>query len=1235
MRKISKLLIVLFTFAFGINIVNADNCENISMTAEADANGYPFVRDSIKMKWSTNSEGEGRLLTFKDSTGKQLPSYCHNVSKPTGARYGTTKFVCTKEIFDSTKKLTQADIRNIYDAGLMKILVNGYNLNNTSSGVVGYTATDLAVKTYELLFPESVNTNNMNSGEKKEYLKAYYYFANKMLDDNDISTLVKEATGSLNGKYTDAIEYTWASNSEQIETRAKELLKIGLNAAKDFKRNGAASITWNSNPVVTKDLTTENNNVTNYSGSIEYTFKINNFTSNGAEANVSFNCEDCNANGVNYTVSVNGENYTGPIDLLSKVTNGSGEVTVKVSFSTTSRTYNCEDLDYKFIIDYKDTTIANEAYEMRSTDHSCSGNACQPIYVLRNTNITKQATIEDSFAMCTLTCEELKTKCDSGNSKSCTEYHKQYPKGCVNCGVGIKNNECADPGSTSTLDLIEGYEIDSVNCTQSTEENITGCILENKDAAGNSYEYLNNGLCSVSCKEDFHFTLPGNLNVASGRYLNPLKTDIKATKTCYLKVNGDPTSVLSNFEKGAQETQNNYPTCAKAKAIEKLTVADFKESTKETVSCGEQQVRKTRKPYQGYSDKDECMEHGFSDKECSSERYYYVKEEQKTTVTTYVAEINIDGGCCKTCGGHEYIKIVPEVEYINGTCQVSGSIENAIMEKVNSLKSNTANACEAINNLNAKGSLSTYDVPDVGGVKAYVYGGTYSVYTGGSADSIYKGIGAYNACSLWEMNYDFNPDLYFNYEESYMKDALTDKLELVGDITKGDTTHYYCTSDDGDSSYKSCRGGWKTTPQFTSRNYCVCTSDGCENTPIAVNNTRRMKESITYNASYITPTQFYTIYPTGAVVVAPDGSKIENATELTNALPVGLGTPAGTRHYVLYAKNLGEYYGSGKIGRVWGDKNSVVSITLKQNNDCVNNGALKYDTNLNGTYIDKGVWECNYCVDCNSPQEKVCKKTDGTIVDMTSCLVNKSEEECKKELCNCPDCPPIVEYPDPDACKIINGKYYGKYKTEVDYKTFKIQCCPDSGCPVTLVGGKNFSYRPVSTGDLNPGKRTMGPNWYYDKDSISTALEMKAYVTTNEILLDGETIYDENSDKYVMKVKLDSAMINKVKSRADKDYASNTLECYDYTQDGKTYNNIFCYSKYIDELLSDPKTKEKITFAKERPLTESERKNSQNSEYWTTWTKSLANGRWDITTTKTLSYFSSNYGEINIGPSWK
>ena len=1210
MKKISKLLIALVITFLGINVVKADNCENVKMTAEVNSDGSPFIRDAIKMRFG--SVLEGRMLTLKDSNGREIPSYCHNVSKPTGAEYGSTTFNCRREIFDSTTSLVTTDIRNVYDAGLIKILATGYRVNNTGAGVQEYTATDLAVKTYELLWPSNINSNNMNSGTEKDYLRAYHSFANKMLSDQTIQDKLKSAAGSVRNKYNE-ISYSWAQNGAAIENRAKELILLGLDEAIRFKANGAASLTWNSNPSVTREISTDGN----YSASLSYTFRLDGFTSSNALANVKFSCANCQANGVSYSVSVNnedlGQGYSNAIDLLSKVNNGSGEVTVTVKFNANSRTYGCEALDYKFDLNYKDDSISNEAYEMYSSHRSCVANACQPIYSLRNTNVTKTSTIEDNFSLCNVTCEELEAKCNAGNSKACQEKNKQYPNGCVNCGVGIKNNVCADPGETSSIDLIEGYSIDAKTCTQSNEANITGCILGKnaKDPAGNSYVYMDNGVCRVSCKEDFHFNLPGNINVGSGRYFT-LKTDIKATKTCYLDIYaGDPSSVLSRFDAGAKTTQENYCECASAKEIEKLTVNDFRESGSSTEKCTTY-VDESKTIYGNeYDNLTTCLENNnYVLSKCR--KLTKIVKSQRTInidVPSYIAEYTYDKGC-SSCSGSGTIIAIPTFE--SSTCNVQ-SKEEAVRAKLEEYKNISKAACEKNTELTSRASVHTYNISGIGDIKPYVYSGTYTVSTGGSRESIYNGLGAYNACALWDMSYDFNPDMYFDYEESYSNNAITHKLDLVGSIKQESTTQYYCRSNDKDNAYESCSSGWKTEPIFASHSVCVCDADKCENQPIAYNDTRRMKKSISYSASYTTPTQFYQIYPTGEIVVAKTGDKIENSKELTNALPVGLGTPQGRHHYALYAKNLGEYFGTGKFGRVWGNSNSVVSATLKSQEKCITDGALRYDTEIDKRYIDKGVWVCDYNVNTgNSCVKTIDENGTTTYHDKNG---NITDAFTYDRECVCPDCPVTC---DPNGC----------YRSD----------CPE--CPVTCPtclysNGKNFVFRSISLNNLNPNNRDLGANWRYDDKQISTALEMKAKLTTDEIITDGETIYDDSTNKYVMKMTMDSAMINKIKARKDKNYTSNTLECYDYTQDGKTYKNIFCYSKLTDELLSDSKTKDKIKFSVNRPFSEAERKNSQNSEYWTTWTKKLESSKWNVNTVREISYFKQYDQEIGIGPSWK
>ena len=167
----------------------------------------------------------------------------------------------------------------------------------------------------------------------------------------------------------------------------------------------------------------------------------------------------------------------------------------------------------------------------------------------------------------------------------------------------------------------------------------------------------------------------------------------------------------------------------------------------------------------------------------------------------------------------------------------------------------------------------------------------------------------------------------------------------------------------------------------------------------------------------------------------------------------------------------------------------------------------------------------------------------------------------------------------------------------------------------------------------------MGKNWKWD-DEITTALELKAYVTSTEITSDGESIYDSEANSnndYIMTIELDTKLINKIRNYSKKHektggYATNTLKCYDYNN----HKNVFCYSTFIDDLIYEGYDKNIIVenrlIGKNAEESHNLRKDNANKlGYWTTWDEAS----WTIKTTHELAYYKENYGNIGIGPAWK
>ena len=367
----------------------------------------------------------------------------------------------------------------------------------------------------------------------------------------------------------------------------------------------------------------------------------------------------------------------------------------------------------------------------------------------------------------------------------------------------------------------------------------------------------------------------------------------------------------------------------------------------------------------------------------------------------------------------------------------------------------------------------------------------------------------------------------------------------------------------------------------------------------------------------------------------------------------------------------------------------VCTYTVEGGNTCTKPDGTKVDiTNCLKT-ADKSTCEARLCPNSTN---NYCNKPDGTKVDITECLKTNTKAVCEKTYCSegtppgncstdgngnfyinnvpvtykeykeagcCPDCLPYcapgrVCYYKP-KCETYNGRFFGPASQLLkDQETMDKKCNPDPNCPTCPITGtgsivKRIKYRSITTNNINPNERELGTNWNYDeKENVSTALELKAYATTKEIEEKSETIYDVNYDNQnankdmAVKVTLDGKMINYLKSY-NKDnkkdgYLNNTLKCYDMTNnyssnsDKKTYENIYCYSEVIDNIVD--KYGDNIKFSVARPRTDADRKNTQKFSYFTSWSQAESN-KWTITTERGLAYYQNKYMEIGVGPSWK
>lgn len=448
----------------------------------------------------------------------------------------------------------------------------------------------------------------------------------------------------------------------------------------------------------------------------------------------------------------------------------------------------------------------------------------------------------------------------------------------------------------------------------------------------------------------------------------------------------------------------------------------------------------------------------------------------------------------------------------------------------------------------------------------------------------------------WEMKYNYEAGMKFWYQEGFRTGV--DDL-YAGSVVPSAINQGVCSTDVTDSY--GCPGHWLETAntreltQFTCYNGSTRDSYVCGNVEIGVSTAKYVRQIMSVDADYISNTQYYSVAPSGSILFGAPQS-LANATELGHLIPVALNRKTGKYNYALYATDLGEFYNNDTLGRIWDgeaapDQNTVVNAVLTdeactkpENSALLSSTTINYANDNNNSYsFQNGVYVCEYRVNCPDP----------------SCDVE------------CPNCISITR----DREKVY----------------------------------RNFEYRQISTNDFNPNNRELGTNWKTSVPinesnvNITSAVELKAYVTTKEILSDGDSIYDtastEDNSNVRIKFKVNSKMINAIRNY-NKDqkktggYLNNSLTCYDYG----SYSKIMCYSELIDKLFND--YSERIEINVTRPTGDDARSNytaTGTQGYWTLWDTVVSNpGRWSVTTEQSLSSYQEGYGTtMDIGPSWK
>ena len=371
-------------------------------------------------------------------------------------------------------------------------------------------------------------------------------------------------------------------------------------------------------------------------------------------------------------------------------------------------------------------------------------------------------------------------------------------------------------------------------------------------------------------------------------------------------------------------------------------------------------------------------------------------------------------------------------------------------------------------------------------------------------------------------------------------------------------------------------------------------------------NNTYMRKSIERTYKFTSPNEYATLYPSGVIVLRKDENFDESEKVDFDGLPVQIETSNGPHKFTFTFSDIGEYFDTDATGRIFdSDNNKNVETVLG-----------KYDAEEHQIFTDtmsqkEYNYVCYYRVNC------------------PNCDVECEGDDCEDIIPDCPGghcCP----YCNPECVDCIYSRK--EYELDVTPIPTKKTSLP-SGSPSNPgypEDPSNPSFELFTV--VNPNGNEYVPyNWniwntYEDYGDRYDIINDKAKLTIDEIQTYGELIYVSEElgtdDVYeghpviegisspidfgVLKVVMTPALAQEIRnynrnaeaSSGSGGFTNNTLTCYDYTYGGAKFENIFCYSSFLDTYKDNPN----FTFYSGRIKDEEERKHNNNQNgYWQTF----------------------------------
>ena len=484
------------------------------------------------------------------------------------------------------------------------------------------------------------------------------------------------------------------------------------------------------------------------------------------------------------------------------------------------------------------------------------------------------------------------------------------------------------------------YEIHEGVSQKTGKINYKDCIIDEKDPAENTYNIIKNRYCTISCKEDWEFQMPGDLGEhKAGTYMilagsvGQHSLRVKGSRTC-VAGNGTNTTtseneILTNYNDGEGRFQRDLVNIDKqiVDAINKYSEAAAyvywfdKQSTKtsetKNYSCG-----------------------GGSEASCGGNPNSTASvSEHKGTAT--LNDKRVLNGTVR----YRKIKFTPETSYdTNGKLGISE--KNVEFEwGTASSKCKNGTTCGYIELKNDGDSCTSSCSAEVVEAKQD-YGYDAWVSQRDSAKAEYNRLIAerqamiddITECNTWQNNFKYEPEISYTYQEQDYMNQLqgNNKFQIIGggtlSVSAGETTYRDQESKRDDYKQMSGNGQESAYQQGNTNNIFTCALSDNDNSNGFISNCRDDHQKMYYSSSILLEKQaeysyeirgrWYTVHDSGAAIYNSSEelkTQLDDKTSLVTGdakggdgkvLPISENTQPGDYNYQLRFVDVGQYNGT-------------------------------------------------------------------------------------------------------------------------------------------------------------------------------------------------------------------------------------------------------------------------------------------------------------------------------------